>query len=889
VGPSSTATHIHAALAGEDRLWGTVELRFEPLHATDTWNFLQIPVVPLTGFVRVAGFGLTYFYLRGALKYSDPKRGKIVPERVRDTLNTVAEGVLVLDREERIAFANEAFTRTVGQSLAELRGRKASTLPWTQPRSGQPVKDYPWWRALREGTRQMGAVLGLRFKHRKPFRVAVNATGIRTDDGACLGALATFDELTSVESKNAKLRLLLRRLKRSGRKISRQKDEMQKAKETAEAANRAKGEFLANVSHEIRTPMNAILGMTEIMLDTALDADQKEYLDIVRASAESLLTVINDLLDFSKIEAGKFDLHPVDFDLRESLGDMLKSLALRASKKALEIAVDIRNDVPEHLIGDPTRLRQIIINLVGNSIKFTDQGEIIVRVELEDDPLEGVRLHFAVSDTGIGIPADKLQVIFDPFVQVDGSTRRKFGGTGLGLTITSRLVELMGGKIWVESNVGKGTTFHFTACFGLQTGSPLEPLLPELNQILNLPVLVVDDNATSRRILGEMLYHLQLKPTLAESGTAALAELDRAQAAGKEFAVALIDAAMPGMDGFALIEHIQKDQRRVGAPVMLLSSPDRQSDLGRCRRLGLGTYVSKPIKRSDLVKALRTALGLPGKAGDDTEPKVGCASTSLDRDPQPFSRLHILLVDDNTFNQRVGVLKLEKKGHSVLVAGSGKEALARLEQEPFDLLFLDLQMPDMDGLEVTAAIRQRERGTGKHLPIIAMTAHAMKGIREQCVAAGMDGYVVKPIQDKELWREVQAVVPVPVPNDLSERREALAPSLLDETATLARVGGNRQLLQELVGVFRSDCSTLTDQIRQALEQKQAATLARAAHTLKGMVSFFEATAAAEAARCLEAAGRADDWAGVSEAVTHLFHEIEGIQAALGTFGKEAHA
>jgi CheY-like chemotaxis protein/HPt (histidine-containing phosphotransfer) domain-containing protein len=606
--------------------------------------------------------------------------------------------------------------------------------------------------------------------------------------------------------------------------------------------------------------------------------------------------VINDLLDFSKIEAGKFTLDPIDFDLRDSLGDTLRTLSLRAHGKGLELACAVNSDVPEHLVGDPTRLRQIIVNLVGNAIKFTSHGEVVVEVAsaacglagsaLSHNPLieEGsakpqaaqeVELHFSVRDTGIGILAGRLQAIFDPFVQADNSTTRTHGGTGLGLSISSRLVELLGGRIWVESVVGSGTTFHFTARFTRQAGRDTYLAgLPGVEALADMPVLVLDYHPTSRRILAQLLRDLGAQPTVVNSGQAALLALERAGTLHEPFATTLVDTVMPEMDGFTLAERIGEQRLPAGTVVPMLSSPDQPGDLVRSRKLGLTTCLTKPVKASDLLEALMTAQGLPVAA-------PGGARDQRADDPA-LPHLRILLVDDNPFNQKVGVLKLESKGQIVRVTGSGKEALALLEQEPFDLLLVDVQMPDMDGFEVTAAIRQKEQGTSRHLPIVAMTAHAMSGIREQCRQAGMDGYVAKPIQDQQLWQAIRDAVPTgaSLPPEQPAAPPAPPAAVLDRSVALARVGGNVDLLRELVGVFHNDCTDLTAEIRSALEAGDGPRLSRAAHTLKGMVGFFAATSAFEAALRLETLGREQNLGRAALAADALLDEIHGLQAAL---------
>jgi PAS domain S-box-containing protein len=652
----------------------------------------------------------------------------------------------------------------------------------------------------------------------------------------------------------------------------RAEEAMRAARDAAEAASRAKSDFLANMSHEIRTPMNAIIGMTELVLDTPLSRTQREYLTTVWESGESLLSILNDILDFSKIEAGKLDLDLIDFSLRECLGDTMKSLALRAHRKGLELAYHVAPDVPDWIAGDPGRLRQVIVNLVGNAIKFTETGEVVLDVALERPPPEAFELKFRVRDTGIGIPENKLTAIFEAFEQADTSMTRRFGGTGLGLAISSKLVALMGGRIWAESTPGQGSTFHFLARFQLPRTEPVTPRAVQHASIGGARVLVVDDNATNRTILDEMLRNWDMKPEVVAGVAEALQAMREARERQQPFDLILTDVHMPDVDGFELAAAIKNDPQLAGTVIMMLTSADRPGDITRCEQLGAAAYLMKPIKQSELFDAIVSALGV--SAPDD-----GAQTTPEQR--RAARPLRILLAEDSLPNQKLAVGVLEKWGHLVTVANNGLEALAALDRDEFDLVLMDVQMPEMDGLEAAAAIRARERQTGAHVPIIAMTAHAMKGDRERCLESGMDGYIPKPVRARKLFEAIEAVLGEVQPAAEQAAGET-APGGVDWTIALSAVDGDRDLLKDVLEAFLIETPGLLEKIEESIRAGDAATLKRAAHTLKGSLRTLGAAAGEHAAR-LETLGREGDLGRAEAELAPLRSAMERVIADVREF------
>ncbi len=758
---------------------------------------------------------------------------------LQNVMDTLGEGVYMLDVDGRCTYLNREAEAIIGWTSEELRGKKLHDVIHAQLPDGTPVAeaDCPVHKSMLAKKVFRSEMDYFQHKNGIVFPIAIVASPM-LDGDEIIGSVAAFQDV-------------------SERKFTER--ELLSAKEAAEAASRAKGDFLATMSHEIRTPMNGIIGMTELALDTELSDEQREYLSLVKSSADALLCIINDILDFSKIESGKMELEPVDFDVRSLFVAVEKSLALRAGQKGLELVYDVDGEIPAVLVGDQGRLRQILINLLGNAIKFSDKGAVALRMRLLKSVGSAVTVRIDVADQGIGISPEQQAYIFDAFTQADTSTTRKYGGTGLGLAISSQLVAAMGGQLTVTSELGQGSVFGFTVTLPV---ADVQGVSYDSLDLKGLSALIVDDNSTNRHLLMHMLAHWGMQPVAAENANSALQLANHAQDTGCPYDVMLLDAMMPEMDGFELAENLPKRPVATRGVVMMLSSSSRLREDGlRCKKLGISAYLTKPVEPDDLLCAIKNALG--------TQAVRAAAVMTTAVDAQ--NSKHILLAEDNLVNQKLAVAILEKWGHQVVLANNGIEALAQLDRQTFDVILMDMQMPQMGGLEATRLIREGEVGTGRHTPIIAMTANAMNEDRQRCLDAGMDDYLSKPLDTEKLRALLQGVA-TDRENDLSAN--SMVETVFDYAAALAQV--DEWVIETIGQAFLDETEPQMAAMNQAIEAGDTETLRRSAHTLRGLVGNFNAR------RLEEIAGKIEELAEGKESL-ELIDLFAKFQAEMNTF------
>ncbi|WP_300672904.1 response regulator [Desulfoluna sp.] len=802
--------------------------------------------------------------------------------RYRTIVESIEDSYLEVDLKGNFLFFNNAFCRLLGFSKEDLTGKNYQD--FLDPANTQKV--FEIFTTVYSTTQPaIGATWEMIGKDGVARHVETSVSLIRDESEEIVGFRGIGRDVTRQKQSETELKEINQELQQAI-------EQARAMAQLAETANTAKSEFLANMSHEIRTPMNGIIGMTDLVLDTALTDEQRDYLEMAQMSATSLLGLLNDILDFSKIEAGKMELEAIEFNLRVTLENTLDTLSLKAREKGLQLICDIPPEVPTALIGDPGRLRQVIVNLAGNAIKFTDNGEVVVRVEKEQETPTGVTLHFRVADTGIGLPPSTRESIFKSFSQVDGSTTRKYGGTGLGLSISRQLVELMGGEIHAESpnpclkapplspenedaqKNGVGSVFHFTAHFELNGPEETAPRPLKRQDLAGLPVLVAEGNAIIRALLQERLTTWGLVPTSAATSQETLNLAAQAFHDGTPYRLALLDRHMPDIDGFQLARLIKDAPFGQGIKLILLSATGEKGEGQRCRELGIEGYVSKPVKASEFLDTLLITLGLP----EDEKRGVITRHTACELRKQ----LTILLAEDNQVNQALAVNLLQSRGHQVTVAVNGRDAVEAFHRGHFDLILMDVQMPEMDGFEATRAIRQSPP-KGPTIPIVAMTAHAMKGDQEKCLGAGMDDYVPKPIKPEILFRVIEALT-----QDITEKKgregispPAFQPRTFDLAKAMETVLDDQDIFQEIAELFFQELPDLLKRIRQNIADKDSHALERITHSLRGSVSNFDARKACDSAQRLETHAKQnnltlaeDEFSTLEKALGDLTHELK---------------
>ena len=812
--------------------------------------YVQVMKAPVTDAEGdTIGVQVVYWDVTGRHKSEEELRQS--EARKQAIFDSSLDCMIISDANGRIVEFNQTAERTFGYRRDEMLGMQLEELvfpPEEQARARENMRRYA-------SDREEGMLLGRRLE-----------MPVLKKNGERFIAEITMQPIPLGET--AQIATVLHDITRRKQR----ERELQQARDAADAANMAKSSFLANMSHEIRTPMNAIIGMTELVLDSILPREQHEHLRVVQDSAESLLDVINDILDFTRIEAGKLDLDNAPFSLRDRVGDTMKSIAIRAHRKRLELACRILPEVPDSLIGDAGRLRQVLVNLVGNAIKFTPRGEVVLSVRQLEVTNDDVALHFAVRDTGVGIPNLKQRAIFRAFEQADTSTTRQFGGTGLGLAISARLVELMDGRIWIDSEEGQGSTFHFTTRFKIATAEDAAQAKPSGN-VIGRKIAVVDDNATNRTILSETLGNWGMVPVVFATAEDALAQRDVLAGAS----LIVTDVQMPAMDGFQFSERLRQDEQLRNIPVIMLTSADRSGDIARCRVLGISRYMTQPVKQSELLAAIETCC--------ETEPLVAERGAAAQPAPHKLRRpLKVLLVEDSPTNQLLAAALLEREGHAVEIAGNGLEAVELATSRDFDVILMDVQMPEMDGYEATRRIREQE---SKRVPIIATTAHAMKGDRDKCLASGMDEYISKPIRATALFGALDRVEQ-PTAQDMIAASSAETPGCLsndrvDWIAALRAVGGDRGLLRSVIAAVLEECPRLQKQLGEAVRSGNATGVRYAAHTVKGTIRPFDVSEVDSLATRLEQMAIDQDLSKAEAAFTALCDCLEMIYDDLRSF------